>query len=55
VAVLEVLAFHVDDAIYGDGRIDPRLLRPLGRLGGDAYSHPGEVFEMGRPPSERPH
>ncbi len=55
VAVLEVLAFHVDDALYGDGRIDPRLLRPLGRLGGDAYSHPGEVFEMGRPPSERPH
>ena len=55
VAVLEVLAFHVDDAIYDDSRIDPRLLHPLGRLGGDAYSHPGEVFEMERPPSTRPH
>jgi flavin reductase (DIM6/NTAB) family NADH-FMN oxidoreductase RutF len=54
VAVLEVLAFHVDDALYDDGRIDPRRLRPLGRLGGSAYSHPGEVFELERPPSERP-
>jgi flavin reductase (DIM6/NTAB) family NADH-FMN oxidoreductase RutF len=53
--LLEVLAFQVRDEIYDDGRIDPRLLGPLGRLGGDAYMHPGEVFEMGRPPSERPH
>lgn len=55
VAVLEVVAFHVADELYDDGRIDPRRLRPLGRLGGNAYSHPGEVFEMERPPSERPH
>jgi len=55
VAVLEVVAFHVADDLYDDGRIDPRRLRPLGRLGGSAYSHPGEVFEMERPPSERPH
>ncbi len=55
VAVLEVLAFHVRDDLYDDGRIDPRLLHPLGRLGGNAYSHPGEVFEMERPPATRPH
>ena len=53
VAVLEVLAFHVRDDLYDDGRIDPRRLRPLGRLGGNAYAHPGEVFEMERPPSRR--
>jgi flavin reductase (DIM6/NTAB) family NADH-FMN oxidoreductase RutF len=53
IAVLEVLAFHVRDDLYDDGRIDPRRLRPLGRLGGNAYAHPGEVFEMERPPSRR--
>jgi flavin reductase (DIM6/NTAB) family NADH-FMN oxidoreductase RutF len=51
--VLEVVAFHVTDDLYDDGRIDPRRLRPLGRLGGSAYSHPGEVFQLERPPSER--
>ncbi|MBJ7247889.1 MAG: hypothetical protein JHC83_01480, partial [Thermoleophilia bacterium] len=55
VLVCEVVAFHVRDDIYDDGRIDPRLLHPLGRLGGNAYSHPGEIFEMERPPSTRPH
>ena len=55
VLVCEVVAFHVRDEIYDDGRIDPRLLHPLGRLGGNAYSHPGEIFEMERPPSTRPH
>lgn len=55
VLVCEVVAFHVRDDIYDDGRIDPRLLHPLGRLGGNAYSHPGEIFEMERPPSSRPH
>ena len=53
--VLEILAFHVRDDLYDDGRIDPRQLHPLGRLGGNAYTHPGEVFEMERPPATRPH
>ena len=53
VAVLEVVAFHVRDDLYDDGRIDPRKLLPLSRLGGNAYAHPGEVFEMERPPSRR--
>ena len=55
IAVLEVVAFHVRDDLYDDGRIDPRRLQPLSRLGGNAYAHPGEVFEMERPPSTRPH
>ena len=53
VAVLEVVAFHVRDDLYDDGRIDPRKLLPLSRLGGNAYAHPGEVFEMERPPGAR--
>ena len=55
IAVLEVVAFHVRDDLYDDGRIDPRRLGPLSRLGGNAYAHPGEVFEMERPPATRPY
>ena len=55
VLILEIVAFHVRDDLYDDGRIDPRKLHPLGRLGGNAYSHPGEVFELERPPATRPH
>ena len=55
VMILEIVAFHVRDDLYDDGRIDPRKLHPLGRLGGNAYSHPGEVFEMERPPATRPY
>jgi flavin reductase (DIM6/NTAB) family NADH-FMN oxidoreductase RutF len=53
--ICEVVAFHVRDDLYDDGRIDPRLLQPLARLGGNAYAHPGEVFEMERPESTRPY
>lgn len=53
--ICEVIAFHVRDDLWREGRIDPRGLSPLGRLGGNAYTHPGEVFEMDRPPATRPH
>jgi len=55
VLVCEVVAFHVRDDLYANGRVDPHLLHPLGRLGGNAYSHPGEIFEMERPAATRPH
>jgi flavin reductase (DIM6/NTAB) family NADH-FMN oxidoreductase RutF len=45
----EVVHFVVDDAIWRDGRVDPELLAPLGRLAGTAYSAPGKVFKLPRP------
>lgn len=45
----EVLAFYVRDDLYVDGRVDFERLQPLGRLGGNQYVKPGEVFEMIRP------
>src|SRR5262249_48985014 len=34
----EVLLFHIDDAVLDDaGRVDPRKLRTIARLGGDYY------------------
>jgi flavin reductase (DIM6/NTAB) family NADH-FMN oxidoreductase RutF len=46
----EVLIFHVADSVLDErGRIDPRKLRTIGRLGGDFYCRTDEVFEMKRP------
>jgi flavin reductase (DIM6/NTAB) family NADH-FMN oxidoreductase RutF len=45
----EVVLIHVADAVLdADGRIDPRKLRTIGRLGGDYYCHTTDVFEMRR-------
>jgi flavin reductase (DIM6/NTAB) family NADH-FMN oxidoreductase RutF len=46
----EVVAIHVSDAVLDEqGRIDPRKLRTIGRLGGDYYCHTSDLFEMKRP------
>lgn len=46
----EVVLMHVAEAVLDEhGRIDPRKLRPIARLGGNYYCSGGEVFEMKRP------
>jgi flavin reductase (DIM6/NTAB) family NADH-FMN oxidoreductase RutF len=45
----EVVHFAIDDAVWRDGRVDPELLAPVGRLAGTAYSAPGAVFKIPRP------
>ena len=46
----EVLALHVADHVLDDrGRVDPRKLRTIARLGGDWYCHTSDLFEMSRP------
>jgi flavin reductase (DIM6/NTAB) family NADH-FMN oxidoreductase RutF len=46
----EVLVFHVDDGVLdGQGRVDPRKLRTIARLGGDYYCQTSDLFEMKRP------
>jgi flavin reductase (DIM6/NTAB) family NADH-FMN oxidoreductase RutF len=46
----EVLVFHVDDAVLdGNGRVDPRKLQTIARLGGDYYCRSTDLFEMKRP------
>ena len=45
-----VVKVHVRADLLGpDGRIDPERLRPIARLGGDAYTTLGRVFQMKRP------
>jgi len=46
----EVVAIHIDDAMIGeDGRVDPRKLKTIGRLGGDWYCRTSDLFAIKRP------
>jgi flavin reductase (DIM6/NTAB) family NADH-FMN oxidoreductase RutF len=46
----EVLAMHVADGVLdGKGRVDPRKLRTIARLGADFYCRSTDLFEMKRP------
>jgi flavin reductase (DIM6/NTAB) family NADH-FMN oxidoreductase RutF len=45
----EVLRFHVADELFEDFRIDPDVLRPIGRMGGPTYTRTTDRFDMERP------
>lgn len=45
----EVVQFHIDEAIYHEGRIDPRKLNAVSRLAGSNYAKVGEIFAIERP------
>ncbi|MFD1929571.1 flavin reductase family protein [Sporosarcina siberiensis] len=45
----EVVRFHVDEAIYENGRIDPRGLNAISRLAGSSYAAIGDIFSIERP------
>ena len=46
----DVLLAHVDEDVIRDGRVDPHLLKPVGRLGGSLYADASEgLFDLKRP------
>jgi flavin reductase (DIM6/NTAB) family NADH-FMN oxidoreductase RutF len=45
----EVLRFHVKDEAFEDFRIDPDVLKAIGRMGGQTYCRTHGRFEMPRP------
>jgi len=46
----EVLLIHIDEAVLDpSGRVDPRKLRTIARLGGNYYCRSTDLFEMERP------
>jgi flavin reductase (DIM6/NTAB) family NADH-FMN oxidoreductase RutF len=50
----DVLLAHVDEDLLAEGRVDPHLLRPVGRLGGALYTDAsGDVFKLRRPTWEQ--
>lgn len=46
----EVLLFHVAGEVIDNFRIDPRALKPVGRMGGPQYVRVSDIFDMARPP-----
>jgi flavin reductase (DIM6/NTAB) family NADH-FMN oxidoreductase RutF len=46
----EIVLFHIADRVLdGQGKIDPRKVRAIARLGSDYYCHTSDLFEMKRP------
>lgn len=45
----EVLRFHVADELVSDYRIDPDVLRAIGRMGGPTYTRTTDRFNLERP------
>lgn len=45
----DVVGFHVADEVWRDGRVDPELLQPVGRLSGANYALPDRVHRLPRP------
>ena len=43
-----VLLYHVQDKVYRDGRVDPRLAVFVGRMGDDLYCRATDLFERKR-------
>jgi len=50
----EVVWAYVRDDVVRDGRVDPLLLKPVGRLGGDHFTVVREVISIPRPRVTRP-
>lgn len=45
----EIVRFHIDEAIYENGRIDARGLNAISRLAGANYAQIGDIFSIERP------
>ncbi len=45
----EVVLAHIKDEVWVEGKVEPSLLRAVGRLGQDIYCRTGDVFVMKRP------
>jgi len=45
----EVLRFHIADELIEDYRIDPDVLKPVGRMGGPTYTRTTDRFNLERP------
>ena len=46
----EVLVMHIDDSLFDpQGRVDPKKLRTIARMGGDLFCRTSDLFEMKRP------
>ena len=47
--LMQIKAYHIEEELYYNGRIDPNGLAPISRLAGSNYSKLGEIFSIERP------
>ena len=47
--LLKIEAYHIEETLYHEGRIDPDLLHPMSRLAGNDYARLGEKLTIKRP------
>jgi flavin reductase (DIM6/NTAB) family NADH-FMN oxidoreductase RutF len=46
----QIMRMHIDDSILDPiGKVDPRKLKTVARLGGDYWCHTSDLFELKRP------
>jgi flavin reductase (DIM6/NTAB) family NADH-FMN oxidoreductase RutF len=45
----KIVAVHLHDNVYKDGKIDIHSLKPVARLAGASYGRLGEIFDLPRP------
>lgn len=44
-----IVAYHFDESVYQDGKIDPHALQAISRLAGNDYAKVGDIFTIERP------
>jgi len=53
IVIGEVVHIHIDESVLvGEDKIDPAVLRPIGKLAGNAYCRVTDLFELVRPKSQ---
>ncbi len=45
----DIVKVHLSDTVFKDGKIDPEVLKPIGRMGGLWYSTTRDRFQIPRP------
>ena len=49
IVIARIMHVHVAMSVWKDGRVDPKLLDPVGRLSGSLYAPLGDIFSVARP------
>lgn len=49
IVIGQVVALHIDERLYDQGRIDMAALKPIGRCAGLVYCRVTDTFELARP------
>ena len=49
IVIAKIVHVHVSPSVWKNGRVDPKLLDPVGRLSGSLYAPLGDIFSVPRP------